>query len=501
MGKKDAAWNESNWRHVACAAFVLCLATATIAAGQSFTTLYNFCPQSRCPDGYYPYAGLLQATDGNFYGAAANGGASLYAGTTFKITPSGTVTALYSFCAKASCADGYRPFASLLQATDGNFYGTTIFGGAQRGRCSGGCGTVFKMTPSGTLTTLHSFCAQSGCTDGSWPGGTLVQAADGNLYGTTSTGGLGNYGTFFKISSGATLTTLHSFDGTDGAHPTTAGVMQGTDGNFYGTTLYGGANGVGTVFKVTPSGTLTTLHSFCAQSGCADGYWPYEGLVQATDGNFYGTAHLGGAYSGGTVFKITPDGTLTVLYSFCSQSECTDGQEPFAGLIQATDGNFYGTTQLGGAQGGGTVFEITPGGTLTTLYSFCSQSECADGQQPFANLIQATNGNFYGETVFGGTHCQPIYECGGTVFVLSTGLGPFVETLPTSGKVGAVVKILGTDLTGATRVTFNGTAATFTVGSSSFIRTAVPAGATTGYIQVVTPSGTLTSNVFFRVRK
>jgi len=426
---------------------VLCLATATIAAGQSFTTLYNFCPQSRCPDGYYPYAGLLQATDGNFYGAAANGGASLYAGTTFKITPSGTVTTLYSFCAKASCADGYRPFASLLQATDGNFYGTTIFGGAQRGRCSGGCGTVFKMTPSGTLTTLHSFCSQSGCTDGSWPGGTLVQAADGNLYGTTSTGGLGNYGTFFKISSGATLTTLHSFDGTDGAHPTTAGVMQGTDGNFYGTTLYGGANGVGTVFKVTPSGTLTTLHSFCAQSGCADGYWPYEGLVQATDGNFYGTAHLGGAYSGGTVFKITPDGTLTVLYSFCSQSECTDGQEPFAGLIQAT------------------------------------------------------NGNFYGETVFGGTHCQPIYECGGTVFVLSTGLGPFVETLPTSGKVGAVVKILGTDLTGATRVTFNGTAATFTVGSSSFIRTAVPAGATTGYIQVVTPSGTLTSNVFFRVRK
>jgi uncharacterized repeat protein (TIGR03803 family) len=496
MGKKDATWNEPNWRQVACAALMLCLATATIAAGQSFSTLYNFCPQSFCPDGYYPYAGLLQGTDGNFYGAAANGGASLYGGTAFKITPSGAVTTLYSFCAKASCADGYRPFASLLQATDSNFYGTTIFGGANGGRCSGGCGTVFKMTSSGTLTTIHSFVG----TDGSWPGDNLVQAIDGNLYGTTSTGGSGNYGTVFKISSGGTLTTLHSFDKTDGAYPTTAGVVQATDGNFYGTTLYGGANSDGTVFKMTPSGTLTTLHSFCSQSGCADGYWPYAGLLQATDGNFYGTAHLGGVYGGGTVFKITPDGTLTVLYSFCSQSGCTDGKEPFAGLIQATDGNFYGTTQLGGAQGDGTVFEITPSGTLTTLYSFCSQSACADGQQPFAPLVQATNGNFYGATVFGGTHCQPIYECAGTIFVLSTGLGPFVEALPASGTVKEPVGILGNNLTGTSSVTFNGTAATFTVVSPSLIRTTVPAGATTGSIQVVTPSGTLTSNVAFRVR-
>ena len=498
MGKEDATRSEPNWRQAACAAFVLCLATATMAPGQSLTTLYNFCSQRACPDGYYPYAKLLQATDGSFYGATANGGASLYAGTAFKITPSGTLTTLYSFCKQSRCADGYRPFASLVQVTDGNSYGTTVFGGGNG--CSGGCGTVFKMTPSGTLTTLYSFCSQSGCTDGSWPGDNLVQATDGNLYGTTSAGGRGNYGTVFKVTSGGTLTTIHSFDGTDGAYPTTAGVVQATDGNFYGTTLYGGANAVGTVFKVAPSGTLTTLHSFCSQSGCADGYWPYAGLLQATDGNFYGTTHLGGAYGGGTVFKITPGGTLTTLYSFCSQSECTDGQEPFAGLIQATDGNFYGTTQLGGAQGDGTAFEITPGGTLTTLYSFCSQSECTDGQEPFAGLVQATNGNFYGTTVFGGTHCQPIYDCGGTVFVLSTGLGPFVETLPTSGKVGATVKILGTDLTGATSVTFNGTAATLTVVSRSFIRTAVPAGATTGYVQVVTPHGTLTSNVVFRVR-
>ena len=499
MGKEGAIWSEPNWWQVACAAFVLCLATATMAPAQSLTTLYNFCAQSQCPDGYYPYAGLLQATDGNFYGTTANGGTSLYAGTIFKITPSGTLTTLYSFCSQSNCSDGYRPFASLLQAMDGNFYGTTIFGGATRGECSGGCGTVFKITSSGTLTTLYSFCSQSGCTDGSWPGDSLVQAADGNLYGTASSGGPGNYGTVFKTTSGGTLTTLNGFNGADGARPTTAGVVRGTDGNFYGTTLYGGANAAGAVFKITPSGTLTTLHSFCSQGGCADGEWPYAGLLQATDGNLYGTTHLGGPYGGGTIFKITPSGTLTLLYSFCSQSQCTDGQEPFAGLIQATDGNFYGTTQLGGAQGAGTAFEITPSGTLTTLYSFCSQSGCTDGQQPFAGLVQATNGNFYGTTVFGGTHCQPIYECGGTVFVLSTGLGPFVEALPTFGAVGKRVEILGNDLTGASSVTFNGTAATFTVVSPSLITTAAPAGATTGYIQVVTPQRTLTSNVVFRV--
>jgi uncharacterized repeat protein (TIGR03803 family) len=207
----------------------------------------------------------------------------------------------------------------------------------------------------------------------------------------------------------------------------------------------------------------------------------------------YGTTVGGGAHARGTVFKITPSGTLTTLYSFCSQSGCTDGGHPLAGLVQATDGNLYGTTAGIGDVGAGTVFKVTPGGTLTTLYSFCSQSGCTDGDDPTAGLFQATNGNFYGTTYSGGGAAD------GTVFSLFVGLGPFVETQPTSGRVGEAVKILGTGLTGAVRVTFNAHAAAFKVASNSLITTTVPAGATTGPVEVVTPSRTLLSNVPFRV--
>jgi uncharacterized repeat protein (TIGR03803 family) len=201
----------------------------------------------------------------------------------------------------------------------------------------------------------------------------------------------------------------------------------------------------------------------------------------------------GGAYSAGTVFKITPSGTLTTLYSFCSQSGCTDGEGPGTGLAQATNGDLYGTTSFGGAHNDGTVFQITPSGTLTTLYSFCSQSGCTDGEHPVSGLIQATNGGLYGTTYVGGANSD------GTVFSLSVGLGPFVETLPTSGSVGTTVKLLGTNLTGATSVSFNGVGAVFEVVSSSEITTTVPTGATTGTVQVVTPNSTLSSNVPFRV--
>src|SRR5208283_2780235 len=203
------------------------------------------------------------------------------------------------------------------------------------------------------------------------------------LYGTTEEGGANctplGCGTVFKITPGGMLSTLHSFDGTDGANPFT-GLVQATNGDLYGTTGSGG-KGYGTVFKITPSGTVTTLYSFCSQSNCTDGEHP-SGLVQATNGDLYGTTATGGVdwpYGWGTVFKITPSGTLTTLYSFCSQSKCADGESPGAGLVQATNGDLYGTTYSGGAFGGGTVFKITPSGTLTTLYSFCSQSNCSDG--------------------------------------------------------------------------------------------------------------------------
>lgn len=495
-------------RKRAYAVFVLCATTAMTLPAQTFNTLFSF----DGTDGETPYARLVQATNGDLYGATAAGGEA-GGGTVFKITPSGHLTTLYSFCAHSECSDGYYPQGPLVQTANGDFYGTTLFGGANTNCLEGigiGCGTVFKITPRGTLTTLYSFCSQGGdnCTDGYSPQAGLVQATTGDLYGTTYSGGANcaplGCGTVFKITlPSGTLTTLYSFCSKsgclDGANPY-VGLVQATNGYLYGTTLFGGANstncegGCGTVFKITPSGTLTMLYSFCAQSGCLDGDEPEGVLVQATNGDLYGTTRNGGANCAGcgTVFKITPSGTLTTVYSFCVQGgyPCTDGFAPGTGLVQATDGNLYGTTESGGANLlYGTAFKITPGGTLTTLYSFRAQ----DGSSR-AELVQATNGNLYGTAIGGGA-----YGTYGTVFSLSVGLGPFVETRPASGRVGAAVKILGTNLTGATSVTFNGTLAVFKVVSSSLIATSVPAGATTGTVQVVTPSGVLSSNVPFRI--
>jgi uncharacterized repeat protein (TIGR03803 family) len=388
---------------------------------------------------------------------------------------------------RSDCADGEYTYAVLVQGTDGNFYGTTYLGGANDQ------GTIFKLSASGAFTTLHSFDG----TDGSEPLAGVVQAANGDFYGTTYLGGSKNEGTVFKITPTGTFTTLHSFCSqtgcADGENPFAVLVL-GTDGNLYGTTLGGGGGkGFGTVFKITPSGTLTTLHSFCTQSSCADGKFPQTGLVQASNGNLYGTTISGGAYGDGTIFGITPSGKVTTLYNVCSQSGCPDGNYLYANLIQASDGNLYGIMDVGGTNGSGTIFKITLSGTLTTLYNFCSQNGCPDGQYPAAGLVQDTDGNLYGTTADGGANGD------GTVYSLSIGLAPFVETLPTSGKVGAAVKILGTNLTGATSVSFNGKAAAFTVVSSSEIAATVPTGATAGDVQVVTSSGTCVSNVSFRV--
>src|ERR1022692_4291124 len=420
--------------------FVLCATTVIALPAQTFTTLHSF----DNTDGASPNAALVQGTDANLYGTTLDGGAAGL-GTVFKISPSGALTTLHGF----DGADGEYLFSGLVQATNGDFYGTTSdFVGP-------GHGTVFKITPGGALTTLYSFCSQSACTDGEYPYAGLIEAASGDFYGTTSQGGAGSpaYGTIFRITPS------------------------------------------GTIFRITPSGTLTTLYSFCSQSACADGEQPFAGLVQGTDRDFYGTTAAGGANGYGTIFKITRSGTLTTLYSFCSQSGCTDGKNPLAGLAQATNGDFYGTTQQGGANcvpdGCGTVFKITPGGMLTTLYSFCSQSGCTDGAYPNGGLVQATNGDFYGTTTSGGANIAY-----GTVFALSVGLGPFVKTEPTSGEVGTAVKILGTNLTGASSVTFNGTPAAFLVSSRpkiTEITALVPVGASSGTVQVVTPSGTLSS--------
>ena len=484
------------FRSRVCAVLALCTTTAIALPAQTFTTLYSFCAETGCADGQSPGASLVQATDGNLYGTTRSGGAN-GDGAVFRISPSGTLTTLYSFCSLAGCVDGESPDAGLVQATNGDLYGTAGSGGAK------GFGTVFRITLAGSLSTLHSFCSQSGCADGDSPYGGLVQASNGYLYGTTSFGGAHGEGTIFRTTPGGTLTTVYNFCSqskcADGFDP--SGVLvQGTNGDLYGTTQAGGASkGKGTVFQITPSGALTSFYSFCANEsypyGCEDGYQPWAGPIQGLDGNLYGTTNAGGSANlAGTVYQLTPSGMLTTLHIFCALAECADGNFPFAGLVQGTDGNLYGTTSGGGAYASyGTVFQITPQGTLTTLYSFCAESGCADGAVPFGGLIQDTNGTFYGTTLADGAYG------GGTVFSVSVGLRPFVETQTASGNVGAVVKILGTDLTGATSVTFNGTAADFDVVSSSLIAATVPAGATTGTVQVVTPSGTLASNVPFRV--
>lgn len=451
-------------------------AATTLATAQTFVDLYDF----KGRDGLEPFA-LVQATNGDLYGTTFGGG-PYNKGTVFKITSGGTFTALYNFCAQASCPDGYAPQSALVQATDGNLYGTTS-GGAN------GYGTVFKITPSGTLTTLYSFCSESGCTDGCVPLATPVQAFDGNLYGTTEGCGANHFGgTVFKITPSGMLTSLYGFcsqpDCADGQSPMGA-LVQDANGNLYGTTYIGGNNLAGTVFKITPSGKFTNLYGFCSQSFCADGANPYAGLVQATNGNLYGTTYAGGANGYGTVFKITPSGTLTTLYSF----DVTDGANPYAGLVQAINGNLYGTTYAGGTNGYGTVFEITPSGTLTTLYSL----DVADGTKPQAGLLQATSGSFYGTTSGGGVGW-------GTVFSLSIGLGPFVKMQPAIGKVGKAIEILGQGFTGTTEVSFNGTPATFKVVSDTYLGALVPSGATSGFVTVTTPSGTLKSNKKFLVR-
>jgi uncharacterized repeat protein (TIGR03803 family) len=484
------AFGELSWGKRAYAAFVVCVTTAMALPGQTLTTLHSF----NSTDGLWPFAGLVQGTDGNLYGTTYYGGTapncageSSPCGTIFKITPAGTLTSLHNF----DGTDGANPQGGLVLGADGSFYGTTFYDGEHGG------GTIFKITASGALTTLYSL---GFFPIGSGPESALIQATDGSFYGTTIQG----FGTILEFNPGGAVTTFYSFSGTGGNFPQ-GSLVEGIDGNFYGTTEYGGNStacpssdhpGGGTIFKITPSGALTTLHTF----DFTDGAYPEAALMQAIDGNLYGTTSNGGSTTCfgstngcGTVFEITPSGTLTVLHTF--EDYYSDGAYPSGRLLQATDGNLYGTNG-GGVMGGGTIFKISPSGNLTTVYNLGTPPGPLG---PVAGLVQATNGIFYGTTLEGGTSTA-CYEGCGTVFSLSVGLGPFVRTQPIFGKAGAAIKILGTDLTGTTSVSFNGTPASFSVVSATEIMTTVPLGAITGYLNVVTPSGTLSSGGPFFVR-
>lgn len=463
----------SRWRR-ACITCLLSAALASASPAQTFQTVVNF----DGADGNIVYAPLVQGLDGELYGTTL-GGATRNFGTVFKITAAGSIKTLYRFCTLRNCADGSRPMAGLVLGSDGDFYGTTPGGGAS------GYGTIFKITPEGSLTTLHSFDG----TDGSSPAAGLIQATDGNFYGTTEYGGSSNCcGTVYKISSDGVLTTLHNFDFSE-AYQAYAALVEGPDGTFYGTAVQGGTDGgLGSAFKVTAQGDVTVLQSFC----CTVGQFLYGGLVQAPGGTLYGTTYEGGAFGGGTIFKLSPEGNFVTLYNFAAQGD--GGSDPADALVLGTDGNFYGASAYG-APNTGTVFRFTPSGVLTTLHDFNG----FDGSTPIAPLMQATSGIFYGTTAYGGSSASCSGGCG-TVFSIDVGLREFVKVLPSFGKVGTRVKILGTNLTGTTSVSFNGIPAAFTLNSPTLINVTIPAGATTGNVQVVTTHGTLTSNTVFRVR-
>jgi uncharacterized repeat protein (TIGR03803 family) len=403
-----------------------------VSPGGTFTDVFGFC----CAAGFRPW-GVMQTRDGSFWGTTQEGGPHGL-GNVYQISPELVATDIADLTGHA----GENPNSGLILATDGNFYGTANLGGNING-CDGSCGTIFKVTPSGRLTQFYGFCPVGACPDGANPIGPVVQASDGNLYGTAFSGGgagclLGlGCGTVFQITLGGVFTTLHEFAGTDGGNPWDVGLIQASDGNLYGTTSTGGANGVGTVFRVSSSGAFATIYNFCGQTNCTDGAGPLGGVIQATDGNLYGATTGGGAYSEGTVFRLTLGGKLTTLHSFCAPG-CPDGENPSNSLFQATDGRIYGTTENSLNYGGGV----------------------------------------------------------GTVFRMDLGLASSVSPLPAFGSAGQAITILGYNLESTSSVSFNGVAAPFTVETATRLNAVVPIGASTGPIVVTIAGSTLRSKNF-----
>jgi uncharacterized repeat protein (TIGR03803 family) len=301
----------------------------------------------------------------------------------FGIRAGVAVDSLYSF---PSSSFPIYFYGTLVQASDGNLYGTSEYGGPDTS------GSVFKISTNGAPNPLYSFTVGD---DGAYPEAGLAQGTDGNLYGTTFEGGTNGSGTVFKISLNGAYRILYSFTGgNDGENPICE-LVQGNDGNFYGTTFDTG--GYGTVFKISTNGLLSTLYAF---TGGNDGASSRGGLVQGSDGNYYGTTSLGGSNALGTVFEFNTNGTLKTLYTFSG----SDGSSPQAGLLQGSDGNLYGTTYSGGLYGDkfgnfGTVFKISTNGDFTSLHSFTGSE---DGETPVGRLIQGGDGNIYGMTLAGG---------------------------------------------------------------------------------------------------
>jgi uncharacterized repeat protein (TIGR03803 family) len=376
-------------------AFLGCAMLLQTAQAQTFSVLYSF---KGAPDGSFPSSGLVRDAAGNLYGTTNLGGTSTACnsdgcGTVFKIDTSGNETILHNF----NGLDGQYPIAGLIRDGNGNFYGTTTYGGTY------GYGVVFKMDPTGVETVLYNF---TGGSDGSRPNAGLVRDSGGNLYGTTVEGGSSTCslgcGVVFKLDPTGTETVLHAFTGPDGAAPY-ASVILGPGGNIYGTTFEGGSStcghgGCGVVFKLAPNGQESVVHNFAFGT---EGANPYASLLMDKAGNLYGTASdrgTNGCEIGcGAVFKLNPVGQETVLLRFSGYP--IDGEYPEAGVVMDATGNLYGTTFDGGPHITGTVFKLDPTGTETLLHSFVYTS---DGAFPSAGVTMDAVGNVYSTAQAGG---------------------------------------------------------------------------------------------------
>jgi uncharacterized repeat protein (TIGR03803 family) len=351
---------------------------APVALAQaSFKSLHSF----NTADGALPQAALTQVGK-NFYGSTQYGG-SVGAGTVFRMTSKGQVTVLHSFVQDG--VDGQQPHAKLLLASDGLLYGCTQKGG------TAGDGTLFSISPSGVYKVIYQFDGSAG--GPAQPAAPLIQTADGNFVGTTYQGGTGGTGTIFRVTPSGSLTVLHNLGATDGGLPT-SGVTLASDGNYYGTTTSGGSAGYGTAYRLTPAGVFSVLHNFIYASSGSN---PWGGLVQASDGNLYGTTGSGGDNGVGTLFRLTPSGTLTKLFSFGSGL----GANPTGTLAVGADGLLYGTTyQTQVPYNAGTVFKATLAGVVSTVFAF--PVDQLSGANPWAGVTVGKKGRLYGTTVLGG---------------------------------------------------------------------------------------------------
>jgi uncharacterized repeat protein (TIGR03803 family) len=471
-------------RLLTLAMFVLAVALAAHAQSQ-FSLLYTLGTNTGDPAFPYWIGAFAQGRDGNLYSTSQNGGSTNNCGTVFQLTPAGKMKVLHSFDPSAC-----QPWSGLTLGTDGYLYGTTaagVFGPHNDG-------TIFRISTGRTFQILHNFTG----VDGTTPYAPPIQGTDGNFYGTTEYSPHGN-GTVYKLMPSSTtpwlLRPLHDFGSIDAVHLGFPGALvQGTDGNLYGTTQGAGSNPYGAIFVISRDGKFfKVLHSFTG--GTMDGQKPLGSIIQTSDGNFYGTTQYGGLHNFGTIYQMTPAGVVNVIFSFDAAGGL--GYRPFAGLVQATDGNLYGGTYGGTGLGfyRGLLFSFQVATRkYSVLYNFIAKPNSPDpGSHPLVPLFQHTNGTFYSDTYEAGAHSQ------GTLYSLKTGLHPFVALLTTSGKANQVIEIIGNGLTGTSSVKFNGVVASFKVTGDTYMTAVVPATATTGYVTVATPSGSRVSSKIFTV--